>query len=532
MVDIASIATQTRYFRGMTSTPPPGSRRARRQQGSTGEIEVATAETGDIPILLDGPLAPEATALPTVPRDGLAVPSIVPVIVEEPHIEALTWVSPAQVAARTRGRELTIGSAPVTEAPVGDVDLIAAPRRRRRRPKVAVIAPIVTAVAAVAAYVIAALVWPLSAIPPTVTPATLTGAAAPAAAVPWPAVGAGAVGVQGIGSGLASTSTPQEIASISKVVTSLMILEKSPVSSSDQGPSYTFTSADRRTYQSYLASGESALAVPVGSSLTQYQLLQGILIGSAGNYVAKLASQYWPSNDAFATAATAFLTAHSISGITLKEPTGINPANTATPSALIQLGELAMANPTIADIVRQTSVTLPGAGVVENTNDLLADAGVVGIKTGSLSAYSLLVAKDVTIDGVTVRLYAAALEQTSHANRDAAARALLTELQADVVASPALTSGTTVATVTTVWGATTSLVTSGDLSVLGWNGSIPSVAAQFDLGAARDAGDTVGTVTANGPLNTSTAKVTLSAPLVDPSPWWRLTHPLQLLGAR
>ncbi|HAN24048.1 MAG TPA: hypothetical protein DCP95_05675, partial [Microbacterium ginsengisoli] len=116
----------------MTSTPPPGSRRARRQQGSTGEIEVATAETGDIPILLDGPLAPEATALPTVPRDGLAVPSIVPVIVEEPHIEALAWVSPAQVAARTRGRELTIGSAPVTEAPVGDVDLIAAPRRRRR----------------------------------------------------------------------------------------------------------------------------------------------------------------------------------------------------------------------------------------------------------------------------------------------------------------------------------------------------------------------------------------------------------------
>ncbi|MFX8039887.1 hypothetical protein ABTK61_19250, partial [Acinetobacter baumannii] len=89
---------------------------------------------------------------------------------EEPHIEALAWVSPAQVAARTRGRELTIGSAPVTEAPVGDVDLIAAPRRRRRRPKVAVIAPIVTAVAAVAAYVIAALVWPLSAIPPTVTP--------------------------------------------------------------------------------------------------------------------------------------------------------------------------------------------------------------------------------------------------------------------------------------------------------------------------------------------------------------------------
>ena len=156
--------------------------------------------------------------------------------------------------------------------------------------------------------------------------------------------------------------------------------------------------ADRRLYQGFLARGESALPFPVGGELTQYQLLQGALIGSAGNYIDYLTSQYWTNDAVFASAARTWLARHNLGGITVVEPTGIDPANAATPDAVIGLGELALADPVIAEIVRTPQVELPGAGLVANTNDLLVDPTVVGLKTGTLDGqFNLLAAKDVAV---------------------------------------------------------------------------------------------------------------------------------------
>jgi hypothetical protein len=43
--------------------------------------------------------------------------------------------------------------------------------------------------------------------------------------------------------------------------------------------------------------------VPVDGTLSQYQMLQGILIGSAGNYADRLASTIWPTDEVFAQGA-------------------------------------------------------------------------------------------------------------------------------------------------------------------------------------------------------------------------------------
>ena len=81
--------------------------------------------------------------------------------------------------------------------------------------------------------------------------------------------------------------------------------------------------------------------------------------------------------------------------MTVVEPTGMDSGNAASPSALIPLAQKALANPVIAEIVAKQSVDLPGAGHVENTNGLLADPGVLGLKTGTLDGWNLLSAKDV-----------------------------------------------------------------------------------------------------------------------------------------
>ena len=81
-----------------------------------------------------------------------------------------------------------------------------------------------------------------------------------------------------------------------------------------------------------------------------------------------------------------------------------------------------MADPVIAEIVAKPAVDLPGAGLVTNTNGLLADPGVIGIKTGSLDTYNLLSAKDVVVGETTVRIYGSVLGQPDDETRLAASR--------------------------------------------------------------------------------------------------------------
>ncbi|WP_052460893.1 D-alanyl-D-alanine carboxypeptidase family protein [Microbacterium gorillae] len=246
--------------------------------------------------------------------------------------------------------------------------------------------------------------------------------------ITWPAQGEAAVAIED-GPILTSSDEPLPMASISKVITALMILEARPLELGESGDSFRITQDDERNYEAAMDSGKSALPVPVGGSLTQYELLEGMLIGSACNYADLLVQDIWGSDDAFVAAAADFLDRHDVSGVTMVEPTGFDPRNTATPAALIEVGRLALANPVVAEIVVKQSVDLPGAGQVENTNDLLADPGALGIKTGTLDGYNLLSARDLTgADGTPRRAFVVVLGQTDDDSRYAAARALYAQV--------------------------------------------------------------------------------------------------------
>ncbi|MFT3797542.1 D-alanyl-D-alanine carboxypeptidase [Microbacterium sp.] len=440
---------------------------------------------------------------------------------------ALAWLPDDAVTVRPASRELHEADA---GAPAIAPDLLA--RRPRRSPlRPGTVMPVLVALALAGAYAATTLLWPLHAVPPVVTEAAVPDLVAPASAVAWPESGSAAVGVNGFDTVAASSGDPASIASITKLVTVLMVLDEMPLAPGEQGPDFAFTYRDRQTYYSYLENDESALNVPVDGVLTQYQMLQGILIGSAGNYTDRLASTIWPTDEVFAAAAASWLSRHSLTGITVVEPTGIDPANAAAPGALIALARLALANPVVAEIVRTPSVELPGAGVVQNTNDLLADPAVVGLKTGSLSGvYNLLAAKDVTVGEVAVRVYAATLAQPTDEARASETARLLDAVAAEVATPQVLPAGTLAGTVTTPWGAQATIVTDADASVLLWNGASATPAVSLDLGDARAADDAVGTVSIAGPLDAATVAVHLTADIPDPDPWWRLTHPLELFG--
>lgn len=523
---------------------PAPSRRARRAQ--TGELAVTGSDAAS-----DGVLTLDAGALPPASTDrtaagSLAAPataaagdaSTTPLADLAPAPEqtrpttapashtALSWIDERAVGRPPAPADLTTAATPFV--PV-DNDLLAdAPRRSPLRPGVIVPTLIIAGLAG--AYSATTLLWPLHAVAPTVTAIEVQPAAAPPTELPWPSAGSAAVSIGGIPGAAASGSDAASIASITKVVTALVVLDEMPLALGDQGPEYRFGYGDSAAYWNYLANGESALDVPVDGTLTQYQLLEGMLIGSANNYADKLASELFPSDAVFASAAMDWLTTHGVPGVRIVEPTGIDPGNRASPGALLTLAQKALANPVIAEIVAKKAVDLPGAGRVENTNRLLNDEGVVGLKTGTLDAWNLLSAKDVMIGETPVRIYASVLGQPDDRARIKASRALYAQLEEELQVEPSVAAGTVAGTVDTVWGESVDIVTADDASVVLWNGGSGAVTTTYDLGDERADGDTVGTLSVEGPLDASTVDLRLADDVEGPSAWWRLTHPLDLFG--
>jgi D-alanyl-D-alanine carboxypeptidase (penicillin-binding protein 5/6) len=445
-----------------------------------------------------------------------------------PSTAALAWVDPDEIAARP--------SAPAALSAASHVPATAdllppVPPRRRGSPT----APLVTAGALALAYVAGCALWPLGGVAPEVSSATVQPAAGRPLGVTWPAEGTAAVGAEGLGTIAAANAEAAPMASIAKLVTVLMILEEAPLAVGEDGPSYPFTYADSQLYWQYRYQNESALDVPIDGTLTQRQLIEGILIGSANNYADRLTTELWGSKDAFVLAVPAWLEAHGLSDITLVDPSGIDPDNTATPEALVRLASLALADPVIAEIVEMPEIELPGAGVVENTNPLIGDPGVVGIKTGTLSegwieSWNLLTAKDVTVGQTTVRLYAAVLGQPEEELRESVTRSLLDQVEQSLQPEPTVAAGTAVASVRTEWGAEAEVVTAEDASVVLWDSGLPDVESEYDVEVGLESGAQVGDLTATGPFDTSTVPLVLDGDVPGPDLIWRLTHPLDLLG--
>jgi len=436
---------------------------------------------------------------------------------------ALAWVDVTHVGAGA-----TTAAAGPSRALLDD-----APRRSLARP--GVLLPLAGVLAVIVAYGATTALWPLNAVKPVASAVAFQPPAAPAAAVAWPAAGSAAVGVQGIGV-IASAEQQAPMASITKLVTVLASLEKMPLQPGEQGRSFEFTQADSDDYWGYLRQDQSALDVPVGGSLTQYQLLEGILLGSANNYADRLAREVWGSGADYAAAANQWLSQHDLGDIHVVTPSGFDFGNVATPRALIQLGEIAEKNPVIAGIVKQKEVELPGAGRVENTNGLIDDAGIVGIKTGTIgdgddTRYNLLSAKDVPDGDTTVRIYVAALGQTSDQGRVDASRAIYSGVEAALKDQPqTVKKGATLGTVDTVWGDTTQVVATADARVVLWNGASATATTKFSLGDEWKAGEKAGTLSLKGPLDSASVPLELRTALHGPSLWWRLTHPLELFG--
>jgi D-alanyl-D-alanine carboxypeptidase (penicillin-binding protein 5/6) len=353
-----------------------------------------------------------------------------------------------------------------------------------------------------------------------------------AAALAFPGYGASAIGAVGFPGVLASEGDPAPLpmASITKVVTALTVLQAHPLGVDEAGPAVTMTAADVGYYAESLARNGTVAAVRAGQVYTERELLDLTLIKSANNYSTSLAVWAFGSMDAYLEAARAWVAAHSLPSVIITDATGLDPGNVATASDLVELGRLALTDPVVRTIVGTTSVALHDVGVLENTNKLLGISGVVGIKTGTLDDFgaNLLFAADYLIGSSSVTVVGVVLGGVDHPTIDAAITGLLATVQGGFHELDVSDVGEDFGSYETAWGQSAEAEAGAEAVLLTWSDTPVTVEVETEPVRIAEAGETVGSATFTAGVRTVTVPLVLSAAITDPGPGWRLTHPGEL----
>jgi len=417
-------------------------------------------------------------------------------------------------------------------------------RRRRIRRRVTGLVVLLVIVAAVGTYLPLTLLAPLS---PATLSSTKPSFTQPGAVVlTLPSVGEAAVSVTGaeayprtVGTNgiLASSggAGPLPIASISKLITALVVLDAKPLTGTDPGPTLTFSKADHDLYDQYYVLGASIEPMKTGSTLSEHDALALMLVASACNYADAVSTWAFGSRARYLSAVKSWLATHGLTNTTIVEPTGIDPRNVSTPADLIAIGKLAIMNPAVAAIVGSRSITVPGVGSLSNNNISLGSEGINGIKTGTLDTVgsSLLfsatadvgLAKPITIVGVI-------LGGESRESVDRAAQLMVRSIRSGFHTVQLVGDGTVVGRYSTTWKDGARVVTGSRASVLTWSDApITSKMTIKPVTTATD-GSTVGSlyfVVDGAPI---AVPLVLDGSISGPDGWWRLTHPHELLSVR
>jgi len=205
-----------------------------------------------------------------------------------------------------------------------------------------------------------------------------------ASALSWPQQGQAAL-VLGDGRPAASPhQQPAPIASLAKLMTAYLTLERHPLSGAQDGFTITVTADQAQAASLAAAQDESFVAVRAGEQLSERQLLQALLIPSGNNIARMLAVLLAGSETSFLAEMNAEARALGMDHTIYTDPSGFDPGTVSTAADQLRVLRRVMKFPVFRQIVSMASVTLPVAGRVANFNPLIAD-GYAG-KTGSDSA--------------------------------------------------------------------------------------------------------------------------------------------------
>lgn len=357
----------------------------------------------------------------------------------------------------------------------------------------------------------------------TVTPNT----SAPVS-LPWPNYGQAAVGAVGYGVLTRhGAQTPVATASLAKIMTALAVLQKHPLVAGQQGPTITITKADQAIYDYYYVRDGSLAAQKVGEKITEYQALEAMLLPSANNFADVLAIWAYGSMSNYTNFANHYAKTLGMDDSHFVDGSGFSPQTVSTAQDLVNLGETAIQNPVIADIVGQKTAKVPVAGTIDNVNWLLGTSGIIGLKTGNnnqdLGAF--LSAMRYTTGGQTITLVSAVMKAPNLPSALDDSLPLLTATKTHLQKTTLIKQGQTIAHYDIPWSVTVAATASQNITAISWQDQITtSVVSLTPLkNFPVKTGATVGTIATSLP-GTSTVDIQLKQNIPKPSWFWRIIH--------
>jgi serine-type D-Ala-D-Ala carboxypeptidase (penicillin-binding protein 5/6) len=202
----------------------------------------------------------------------------------------------------------------------------------------------------------------------------------------WPLRGQGAYVLDNGRPAVSPHQQPVPIASVAKVMTAYVVLERYPLHAADSGPRFVVSQDDVVDTERRRREGQSIVSVRAGEQLTEREALMAILLPSANNIAVLVARQVAGSVPSFVAEMNRTARALGMSKTTYTDPSGYDDGTVSTALDQLRLARLVAKDGTLAAMMATRSYRLPVAGEVTNTNTLLGEDGFVGMKTGSDTA--------------------------------------------------------------------------------------------------------------------------------------------------
>lgn len=399
------------------------------------------------------------------------------------------------------------------------------PKPNKRPLRVVIICLLIVLVVVPSVYSVWIMTLPLP--PVTATSVKTSRGSDEPVKIAWPEYGQAAVGSTDMGV-LATKNTDKSvpIASISKVITALAVLQKRPLVRDETGPNIVITPVDTDLFQEYLAKNGVVIPVKLGETLTQYQLLQATLLVSANNAADMLARWAFGSVEEYVLRANLMVAELGMARTTIADASGFSPKNKSTAADLVLLASAALKHPVIADIVVQKQVTLPVAGTMRNTNIMLGKEGNIGLKTGTTDEAGgcFLFASKQTVAGKNdVVLVGAILgaQYTIDAMEDSLP--LVRSAAKGFEAANPVEQGQTGAVYTMPWQQDVAASASQGITFLNWKGTTADITVHTESPAIPSpSGAQTGSLRVVAPGTDMSVPLVLAEPINAPSLWWRM----------
>lgn len=338
--------------------------------------------------------------------------------------------------------------------------------------------------------------------------------------LPWPTAGQGAVSV--LGSGLVARSPKEHevpIASVTKMMTALVLLEDHPLRLGASGPRIVISKAEAAEWVADSQAGDSTVPVKAGEVLSEYQLLEALLLPSGDNIADLLAR--WDAGSLPAFVAKMNAKAHELGLVDTRyaDASGVDPHSVSTAGDQAEVALQLMSVPVARRIVAFPSRAFPVAGTIWNYNPALGTDGIVGVKSGFTSEAQacLVTAAYRDVGGKDVLVVAVSTGQPGGLSGAAATdEALLTSASRSLVRYRVTPPGTVVADAQFAWSDTAVKLVAPTLpsTIVTWPGTV--LTSHLVRAATRISDEVSGSPLTLGSIELrSTGGLAIDAPVVS-----------------